>query len=81
MVPEPVSAESHFFHRGTSFNLGYKRQEFSLIPIGTQGDSDQGEDVYLSVLAAFDLNIANRVLRVQALEFHSFLLLATLLRN
>ena len=63
-----------------AFNLGYKRQEFSLIPIGaqkvqakvatrasdnmadtkTRRDVDQSEDVYLSVLAAFNLNIANR---------------------
>ncbi len=74
-----------------AFSLGYKRQEFSLIPIGNsntrsgqanarnaegqQSVADKGssdgsevdrrlvdgsEDVYPSVLASFDLNIANK---------------------
>jgi hypothetical protein len=63
-----------------SFNLGYKRQEFSLIPIGMGTKSattvskfdaskaakkapkpvDQSQDIYVPVLAAFDLNIANK---------------------
>ncbi len=69
-----------FSTEAPAFGFGYKRQEFSLIPIGTEGNqvtaatktfekapqtkrpkpADQSEDIYLSVLAAFDLNIANK---------------------
>ena len=75
-----IGLKAAFSTEAPAFSLGYKRQEFSLIPIGTQhkqdmratyaSDSmadteaiepvDQSEDVYLSVLAAFDLNIANK---------------------
>lgn len=93
--PKPLSGQRRimFFGTGTNFglkatfstqapafSLGYKRQEFSLIPIGTkttgatlapkkareEADAvaprpvDGSEDVYLSVLAAFDLNVANK---------------------
>ncbi len=69
-----------FSGEAPAFNLGYKRQEFSLIPIGSETektkpaekntsgkledpdpkDPDGSEDIYPSVLAAFDLNVANR---------------------
>ena len=69
-----------FSTEAPAFGLGYKRQEFSLIPIGTEraqskpatkasekaagaetpNPADQSEDIYLSVLAAFDLNIENK---------------------
>ena len=75
-----LGLKANFSAEAPAFNLGYKRQEFSLIPIGaqkaqakvatrasdnmtdtkTKRDVDQSEDVYLSVLAAFDLNIANK---------------------
>ncbi len=69
-----------FSSEAPAFNLGYKRQEFSLIPIGSETektepavknttgklevpdpkDPDGSEDIYPSVLAAFDLNVANK---------------------
>lgn len=74
--------KANFSTEAPGFNLGYKRQEFSLIPIGTETerakpairasddnanaspavgrDPDHSEDIYLSVLAAFNLNIANK---------------------
>ena len=42
-----------------SINIGYRRQEFSLIPIGKAGAEKTGdkEDVYPSVLAKLNLNV------------------------
>ena len=37
----------------------------------TKRDADQSEDVYLSVLAAFDLNIANKSFEGTGAEFLS----------
>jgi hypothetical protein len=53
--------KTSFTPEGTaSINLGYKRQEFSLIPIGKESQSSGTrtgeEDVYASVLGAFFLN-------------------------
>jgi len=37
-----------------SFSFGYKRKEYSFIPVGTVGEGDKEYDVYPSVLASID---------------------------
>lgn len=37
-----------------SFSFGYKRKEYSFIPVGTVGEGDNEYDVYPSVLASID---------------------------
>jgi len=39
-----------------SVTLGYKRKEYSLIPVMTQGEGDAKEDTYASVVASFGIN-------------------------